>query len=203
MAELAYSADCDNTQDIGSLANSNVGRVYLSNFTTEVVESSGVLPLGAYPTVITNGAVSYSIGSSVALTKQLNITGAAYPNCVECPTAYKDLVQGSPDAPCFRMDTPGAFKFRWAADTGAHTIAIKVKQVANQSPRPTLTVLPNPAVGIADPIVTAAPSGTDWVMIGPVSVTFTAAGVVWIELRNWLNTQFGTTPCYWDDRVTS
>jgi len=89
-----------------------------------------------------------------------------------------------------------AFRFRWTVKAGARTISVDVKQPLNQSPRPKLTIAANPALGINADVSASAPDGTDWVTIGPVSISPTADGAVWVYLSNEL---VGVcSPCWFD-----
>lgn len=115
----------------------------------------------------------------------------------------EDLSVGNPAAPSLRMDAKGIWRFRWTVTVGSHAISVNVLHAINLSPRPSLCIKANPAIGIANDIETFAPSGTDWVVISSPSFTVTALGVVWVELRNNLETHVGFYPCYFDHIVKS
>ena len=110
--------------------------------------------------------------------------------------------QGNPSAPCLQLDIPGMWRFRWAISVGLRTIRINCLQASNGSPRPTMVVKANSAIGLAADITATAGLSTGWVTVGPASFTATAAGVVWVEL--W-NNYFGAinTPTYWDHIVAT
>ena len=88
----------------------------------------------------------------------------------------------------------GALRSRAKVKPGSRSISIDVKQAANLSPRPTLVVRKNAAVGLAEDVTATATSGTGWVTV-TASFTATADGAVWFELRNNLDGYF---PCLFD-----
>lgn len=114
------------------------------------------------------------------------------------PMGGQDAVEGTPTAPSLRLDALGVWKFRWTVPIGTRTISISVKQAVNASPRPTLIVKANASIGVNADVTGTAPSGTSWVTIGPVTITPSSAGAVWVELWNNLDRQIGTAPCYFD-----
>ena len=65
------------------------------------------------------------------------------------------------------------------------------------TPRPTLVVRKNVAIGLTDDVTTTAAAGTGWVTV-TASFTATADGAVWFELRNNLDGYF---PCFFDKLV--
>lgn len=106
----------------------------------------------------------------------------------------KDTTEGSPAQPSLRMDAPGAIQFRVAVNSGARTVSVSVKQAANASPRPTMTVKASTGV-LAAATTSTAGAGTGWVTLS-CSFTALANGALWVELRN--NLQRENSPCYWD-----
>lgn len=113
----------------------------------------------------------------------------------------KDLTEGNPSAPSLYMSSQGKWGFKWILNAGTRTISIDCKQPVNLSPRPTLTVLKDVSLGINSDMTGTATSGTGWVTIGPVTITPTATGVVWVELRNEYDDVNENSPCYWDNIV--
>jgi hypothetical protein len=115
---------------------------------------------------------------------------------------FKETTIGNPTQPSMREDIPGFFRFRWGVLIGTRSIQINVMQPANSTPRPTMTVKANSAVGLAADLAGTAGASTGWVVIGPLSFVCTAAGYVWVELRNNYYGQYNS-PCYWDHRIAS
>lgn len=115
----------------------------------------------------------------------------------------EDVSVGNPAQPSLRMDASGKWRFRWAMAIGQHLISVNVLHAINQTPRPSMVIKANPAIGINADIETFAPSGTGWVTINSPTFTTTAVGVAWVELRNNLVTNIGFSPCYFDHIVKS
>lgn len=115
----------------------------------------------------------------------------------------KDTTEGDPSQPSLRMDARGTWRFRWVVESGARTASINVKQAANASPRPTLVIKANTAIGVNADVTGTAGSGTGWVTIGPVNAAPTGDGVLWVELRNNYDAQYQGAPCYWDHVVVT
>ena len=118
-------------------------------------------------------------------------------------TGGETLTDGFPTPPSLRLDSLGKWRFRWGFSAGTRTISVSVKQVVNQSPRPSMIIKNNPSIGVASDVVTVAPSGAGWVTIGPTTITPTVTGAVWVELWNNLDSQFAATPCFWDNINTT
>lgn len=104
----------------------------------------------------------------------------------------RDDTDGMP-APSLRFEWWGFWRFRLAVDAGAITMTIYAKQVLNQSPRPSIILKANTAVGLLVDTSFVAASDPGWVAITPNFVA-TASGVVIVELWNNLNTSF-SAPC--------
>jgi hypothetical protein len=96
----------------------------------------------------------------------------------------KETTDGSPSAPCLKIANKGMWRFKWVIKSGERSIYINCKQVINLNPRPTITIKANPSVGLNADIVGTAPSGVDWVTIGPLTFTAASKGVVYVELSN-------------------
>jgi len=90
------------------------------------------------------------------------------------------------------------WRFRWRVRTGARSIQVNVKQAVNISPRPSLIVKANPGIGINADVTGTAASNTGWVVIGPVNITPSSDGAVWVELWNNYDAQVYQAPCYFD-----
>jgi hypothetical protein len=124
------------------------------------------------------------------------------------PLAYdtfQDAADGNPAAPCLGMKSVAAYQFFWGVLAGARTISIYCKQTCNQTPRPTMTVLANPAIGVSASVQGTAPSGTGWVTVGPIAVSPSSSGVLTVVLNNWVTGRYMSpqSPCLWDHIVTT
>jgi hypothetical protein len=91
----------------------------------------------------------------------------------------------------------GALRSRAKVKAGSRSISIDVKQAANLTPRPSLVVRKNAAVGLTDDVTGTAAAGTGWVTV-TASFTATVDGAVWFELRNNLD---GFFLCFFDKLV--
>ena len=112
----------------------------------------------------------------------------------------QDNVEGSPAPPALRVAEPGNWRFRWSVKTGANYISINVKQ-QNVGTRPALIVKADASLGIASDVVGVASASDLWVTIGPLTVTASAAGMVWVEVWNRCTETIGK-PAYFDHLVT-
>lgn len=112
----------------------------------------------------------------------------------------KELVEGSPSAPCLALDYPGFWRFRWTVKPGAHSVSVLVKQVANVAPYPSLIVKANADVGLLSDVTVSGSGGTGWSTAGPALATFSAEGSVWVELWNNCKSVF-QSPAYFDHLV--
>jgi len=114
----------------------------------------------------------------------------------------KNTTEGNPSAPCLELSHPGMWRFRWVIKPGTRRISIRTKQIRSVSnQRPSLTIKANSVVGLNSDLVVYAPSGTDWVDIGPVVFTATGTDMVWVEIRN--NLQLFNSPAYFDHIVAT
>lgn len=104
--------------------------------------------------------------------------------------------QGTPSVPSLAIHGVGLYQFRWVIRVGTQTIRIQCKEILDLTPRPTLTVLKDSALGINSDQVATAPSGADWKTIGPLSISATAVGVALVQLKNNVVSQY--TDCYFD-----
>jgi hypothetical protein len=121
----------------------------------------------------------------------------------------RNNTEGNPSAPCIVLAQPGAWRFRWAVKPGARTVAVYCKQPANLSPYPSLAVKADASLGVPSDVEVTSTGGAGWVAVGPASLTITAAGALWVELRNNLRAGYDPTngstmpwaPCYFDHLV--
>jgi len=119
------------------------------------------------------------------------------------PGIAKEENEGYPSPPCLRLDYPGFWRFRWGIFPGQQSISIWTKQVSNVSGyRPQIVVKANPEFGVLSDQTATAPEGTGWVQIGPLTLTASQAGWVWVELWN-RDTYTFNSPCYFDHLVSS
>lgn len=105
----------------------------------------------------------------------------------------RDDTDGFPAPPSLRFEWWGFWRFRWVVSVGTMSFTIYAKQALNQSPRPSVVLKANAAVGLVVDTSFVAAASAGWVTITP-SFVATAAGVIWVELWNNLNTSF-STPC--------
>lgn len=96
----------------------------------------------------------------------------------------------------------GTYRFRWTVAAGSRSISIDVKQAVNVSPRPRVTVLANPDIGVSADVQASAASSAGWVTIGPIAVTPSSAGALWVVLEALYDGQSGC-PSFWDHIVTT
>ena len=118
------------------------------------------------------------------------------------PLGGRDNSEGNPSPPSLRLDVRGTYRFRWTVAAGSRSISIDCKQAVNVSPRPRVTVLANPDIGVNSDVQGSAASGTGWVTIGPIAVTPSSAGALWVVLESLYDGQSGV-PTYWDHIVTT
>jgi hypothetical protein len=98
------------------------------------------------------------------------------------PFGRKCLTDGSPLTPCLEFDYGGFFRFRWPMGAGLHELSMDVRNLSGLLPYPVITLRANPAIGINADVVGSAVAGTGWQTIGPLSVTATGNGAIWVEL---------------------
>jgi hypothetical protein len=115
----------------------------------------------------------------------------------------KNTTEGSPATPCLELKYANKWRFKWSLAIGTRTISVKCKQVSNLSPRPSLTVKSNASVGLSADLITYAPSGTDWVTIGPASFVSTGTDAVWVELANNMTSSVSISPTLFDHIVVT
>lgn len=105
----------------------------------------------------------------------------------------EDLTDGFPAPPSLRFEWWGFFRYRWGVAVGTNSVTIYAKQPLNESPRPSVVLKKNTAVGLVADTAFVAAAGVGWVAI-PVSFVATGAGIVVVQLWNNLNTTF-SAPC--------
>lgn len=96
----------------------------------------------------------------------------------------KNSVEGSNTPPCLQLDYPGMWRFRWVIKGGTKTVSVLTKQNSTGSLRPSMVVKANPLIGVPYDISASAANANSWTTIGPISVTPTGTGSVWVELHN-------------------
>ena len=149
-----------------------------------------------------------SIGKAGQLTKGNRDQGPpAFLRRLSCgdrvyPLGGIDNAEGNPSPPSLRLNVRGTYRFRWTVAAGSRSISIDVKQAVNVSPRPRVTVLANPDIGVNADVQGSAASGAGWVTIGPIAVTPSSAGALWVILEALYDGQSGI-PSYWDHIVTT
>ena len=115
----------------------------------------------------------------------------------------KESVEGNPASPCLALDYPGFWRFRWGVTPGTRTIAVFAKQVSNVTgKRPSLIVKANPALGVNSDVSGAVGSGAGWGTIGPITVTPSGTGALWVELHN-NDTDTFSSPAFFDHIVAT
>ena len=97
----------------------------------------------------------------------------------------KNSVEGSNTPPSLQLDYPGMWRFRWVIKGGTKTVSVLTKQNSTGSAyRPSMVVKANPLIGVPYDISASAANASSWTTIGPISVTPTGTGSVWVELHN-------------------
>lgn len=125
------------------------------------------------------------------------VVGTQQPLAVGC---FRNDSDGTPSPPSLQMDRPGKFEFLWLVAAGARTIAISVKQEANTSPRPKMTVLANPSIGVNSDVSDSAASSTGYVSI-LLNVSPTSGGLLLVRLENFHVSTY--SPAFFDQLVTA
>jgi hypothetical protein len=119
----------------------------------------------------------------------------------------KSTTEGYPANPSILLGQPGAWRFRWQVQTGTQTISCYCKQAINASPFPSMVARADSSLGLAADVTGTSGGGAGWVKIGPISVTVSGPGVLWVELRaNYKGMNASSAnplgpwyPCYFDD----
>jgi hypothetical protein len=109
--------------------------------------------------------------------------------------------EGNPAPPSLKLAKAGFWRFRWAVKSGTRTVTVYVKQAANTTPYPSLTVRANTDIGVNSDASGTSPGGAGWVTLGPVAITPTATGAVWVEL--WNNLALDNSPAFFDHIVVT
>lgn len=119
----------------------------------------------------------------------------------------KSIAEGTPSQPSLWLPQPGAWRFRWQITSGNQTISVYCKQIENVAPYPSMVVKANPSIGVNSDVTGTSTGSTGWIKIGPITVTATNSGIVWVELRNNLRSNYDPengnilpwAPCYFDN----
>lgn len=109
----------------------------------------------------------------------------------------RDDLEGSPTPPSLRVVGGGVMHFRLPVDTGVRALSVKCRETSTLVPRPVLRVRSNVEVGLQVDLEATAPSGVDWVTVGPLTFTASAKGGIAIELLSFSASWEGE--CHWDN----
>lgn len=111
----------------------------------------------------------------------------------------KEIVDGDPSAPSMRVDGPFRHKFLWGVDSGTRTIKIRVKYSADSGAgfRPKLIINANSDINVAATSSEAPAGAGSWQVIGPITVTPSAAGALEVVLA-WDHVFNIQQVSYWD-----
>lgn len=96
----------------------------------------------------------------------------------------KEPVSGSLNDPCLKLEYPGFWRFRWAVKSGTRTVSVQARQNSTGSFRPSVVIRANPSIGVNTDVSGSAPDGNSWTTIGPLAISPTSVGYVWVELHN-------------------
>lgn len=117
--------------------------------------------------------------------------------------ATRSMSEGVSSAPSLCLQFPGMWRFRWEVKSGTRKISVMSKQSGSITGyTPTLTVKSNPSIGLLSDVSASAAESVTWTTIGPVTITPTVSGVVWVELRN-NDTYHFLSPVYFDNITTT
>ncbi len=152
------------------------------------------------PTAVYAGAVPTAALSAAGLIQPPLLRTIVAVEGTQHVLGAADAAFGNP-LPSIRLDAKGFWRTRWVVRAGTRTVKVDCLQAVNSSPRPTITVKANPAIGVAADVSATAGSNTGWITIGPVTITPSSNGVVWIEIRANYDTQAGGCPCWFDNMV--
>lgn len=91
---------------------------------------------------------------------------------------------GSLGDACLVLNYTGFWRFRWAVKSGTRILTVQASQNSTGSFRPSVIIKKNPSIGINNDVSASAPDGAGYVTVGPMTITPTALGYVWVELHN-------------------
>lgn len=103
---------------------------------------------------------------------------------VRYPFGARSDSDGTPAPPCLSLARGGTSRFRWVLSPGSRTITVAVRNATGTAPFPTLTVLANPDCGVPADISLSAAPGSAWQTIGPLAISPSAPGAVWVILSS-------------------
>jgi|GEM_PF-2230628 len=110
--------------------------------------------------------------------------------------ARRDDSEGSSAPPSLYLPKGGRIRLRIPIAAGSRAVTVKARQPSAGLPRPTARILTNAAIGLNADLTAAAPAGTGWVSIGPLTFNATANGGVEVELfAPWSG---GISGCWFD-----
>lgn len=84
----------------------------------------------------------------------------------------------------WRWHHAGLQRLRWYVTAGENSLTVRVRYSHDAAPRPTVRVLPDTGLGIAENWATA-PAGANTIHSLTLTVTATAAGVATLQLEYW------------------
>ena len=161
-------------------------------------ESSSIGIIGAYVAIQQRGSYGYGRGISYNADNSNIDSGGTSTRQMQIGVG-KNTTEGSPTAPSLQLDYPGMWRFRWVVKGSMKTVSVQANQNSTGSNRPSMVVKANPDVGLFFDISASAADGTGWATIGPLSVTPTGTGSLWVEL--WNNNTYYPTIGYPDGTV--
>ena len=139
--------------------------------------------------------------ASISGVQSINIGGSLPQNTLTFG-AGEYFADGTPSPPSLFMQYPSYFRFKWIVQTGTRTIQVSCKQDINLTPRPSMIVRANVSLGVPADVSATAPSGTGWVIVGPVTITATTMGLLYVDLLSNGSAE-NANPCLWDNIVST
>lgn len=158
----------------------------LGPYSADVRGLRGIAVAGAAKGIEISGAGTWRTGGGYSRSMQIG--------------AIRNNVEGNPSSPCLELTSNGFWSFRWVVPAGTREIWIDTKQASNNTARPSMIVKANAAIGVAADVTGTAAAGTGWVTIGPVTITPSSPGVIYVEF--WNNTIHTDDPAYFDHIVS-
>ncbi len=152
--------------------------------------------------IATDGGVKPTMAAQLSTYLTSNPARIVDAGGVRMFAGQKSTADGNPAQPSLEMTWGGTFRFRWSVKSGTRTLAIDVKNVLGIQPYPTLTVKADPSLGVNSDVVGTATSGTGWQTIGPITVSPSSDGVLWVELHSDIKTNNIKTT-RWDNIVAT
>lgn len=191
MADIKYSLEVDTIGPVvfGSMRNPLDVESVLLGWTTINRSPFADIGVSSYTKAINVGGLVCINGCSAGIPLVYGVT--------------RSMVEGNPATPSIALNYASMWRFKWSVVSGTRTISVRCKQAANLNPRPSITVEANPSIGILNDVTGSAGPSTDWVDIGPVTITPTSTGAVFVKLYNNLNATSSHIPTYFDHIVVT